>query len=111
MKTKTRYFVTDLVAEVGCLPHLAARVVSLAADPECNMAALARLILSDNVLTMRFLALANSAAFSRGQETRDLQGALVKLGLRRVRNVALMNGMGRAELQKMLEACFKDATP
>ncbi len=93
METRTRYFVTDLVDEVGSLPSLAAQVVSLTSDPDCDLAALTKLILSDNVLSLRFLALANSAAVARGQEVRDLRGALVRLGIRRVRNVALLMGM------------------
>ena len=93
METQSKYFVTDLVAEVGSLPTLAAQVVSLTANPECDLGELSRLILSDNVLTMRFLALANSAAVSHGQEVKNLRGALVRLGIRRVRNVALLMGM------------------
>ncbi len=93
METHTKYFVTELVAEVGSLPSLAAQVVSLTSDPDCDLSALSRLILSDNVLTMRFLALSNSAAMSHGHEVKNLRGALVRLGTRRVRNVALLMGM------------------
>ncbi len=93
MKTHKGYFVTELVAEVGSLPSLAAQVVSLTSDPDCNLTALTRLILSDNVLTMRFLALANAAVTAHGQEIKDLRGALVRLGITRVRNVALLMGV------------------
>lgn len=93
METSTRYFVTELVAEVGSLPSLAAQVVSLTSDPDCDLGALSNLILSDNVLTMRFLALANSAAVAHGHEVKNLRAALVRLGTRRVRNVALLMGV------------------
>lgn len=93
MTTRTKYFVSELVAEVRSLPSLAARIVSLTADPNCDLPSLSRLILSDSVLTMRFLALANSAAFGHGLEITDLRRALVRLGIRRVRNVALLMGM------------------
>ena len=93
METNTKYFVTDLVNEVGTLPSLAAQIVGLTSSPDCDLGALSRLILSDNVLAMRFLALSNSAAFAQGQEVRNLRGALVRLGIRRVRNVALLMGM------------------
>jgi len=89
----TKYFVADLVAEVGSMPALAAQIVNLTSDPDCDMGNLARVILSDSVMTMRFLALVNSAALSGGQEIRDLRRALIRLGLRRVRNVALCMGM------------------
>ncbi len=89
----SRTFVADLVSRVGSLPSVAAQVVSLASDPKCDIGSLARVIMSDNAMSLRFLALANSAAVSHGRETRDLRAALVKLGLRRVRNVALLMGM------------------
>ena len=93
MEHATKYFVADLVEEVGSLPSVAAQVVALTSDPTCEMNHLERIIHSDGVMSMRFLALANKASFSRGQEIRDLRGALVRLGLRRVRNVALCMGM------------------
>lgn len=94
METATsRTFVADLVSRVGSLPSVAAQVVSLASDPQCDIGSLARVIMSDNAMSMRFLALANSAAVSHGRETRNLRAALVRLGLRRVRNVAILMGM------------------
>ncbi|MDX2475399.1 MAG: SpoIIE family protein phosphatase [Candidatus Krumholzibacteria bacterium] len=93
METRSQFFVTELVAEMDSMPTLAAQVVSLASDPDCDLGALSKLIRSDNVLTMRFLALANSAAVAHGQEIKNLRGALVRLGIRRVRNVALLMGM------------------
>lgn len=93
MANDTRYFVADLVEEVGSMPALAAQIVSMTSDPECDTGDLARVILCDNVMTMRFLALVNSAALSGGGEVRDLRRALIRLGLRRVRNVALCMGM------------------
>lgn len=93
MDTTTKYFVTDLVAEVGSLPSLAAQVVNMTADPHCDLASLSKVILSDSVLSMRFLALANSAALAHGHEVKDLRSALVRLGIRRVRNVTLLMGI------------------
>lgn len=89
----SRTFVADLVSRVGSLPSVAAQVVSLASDPHCDINDLSRVIMSDNAMSLRFLALANAAAVSHGRETRDLRTALVRLGLRRVRNVALLMGM------------------
>ncbi len=94
MKTLTKKtFVSDLVEEMGSLPTVAAQIVSLTSCPDCDLGQLTRVIISDNVMSMRFLALANSAAISRGVEVRNLRAALVRLGLRRVRNVALCMGM------------------
>ncbi len=89
----SRTFVADLVGRVGSLPSVAAQVVSLASDPQCDVGKLARVIMSDNAMSVRFLALGNSAAVSHGREIRNLRTALMRLGLRRVRNVALLMGM------------------
>ncbi|PID80703.1 hypothetical protein CSB20_06175 [bacterium DOLZORAL124_64_63] len=88
-----RTYITTLVEELGSLPSVAAQIVNMTADPGCDMGQLSRVIISDNVMTMRFLALANSASIGRGNEVRNLRQALVRLGLRRVRNVALCMGM------------------
>lgn len=93
MEATGKYFVADLVEEVGSLPSVAAQIVAMTSDPECDISKMTKVILSDNVMTMRFLALANTAAMGRGQEIRNLRGALVRLGLRRVRNVSLCMGM------------------
>ncbi len=93
MGTSSKYFVADLVEEVGALPTVAAQIVALTGDPSCDIHDLCRLIQSDSVMTMRFLALANSAALSGAHEARDLRSALVRLGLRRIRNVSLFMGM------------------
>ncbi len=93
METTTKYFVAELVNELGSLPTLAAQVVNMTADPLCDLTDLSKVILSDNVLSMRFLALANSAAVGHGHEVKDLRSALVRLGIRRVRNVTLLMGI------------------
>jgi len=88
-----RTYISTLVEELGSLPSVAAQIVNMTSAPDCDMGQLSRVIISDNVMTMRFLALANSASFGRGHEVRNLRQALVRLGLRRVRNVALCMGM------------------
>ncbi len=94
MKTLAKKtFVSDLVEEMGSLPSVAAQIVSMTSSPDCDLGQLTKVIISDSVMSMRFLALANSAALSRGNEVRNLRQALVRLGLRRVRNVALCMGM------------------
>ncbi len=90
---QSAFQIADLVEEVGSLPTVAAQVVALTSDPDCDLEQLTQVIMSDGVLTMRFLAVANSAAMSRGREIRDLRPALVRLGMRRVRNLALCMGM------------------
>ncbi len=91
--TAKKTFVSDLVEEMGSLPTVAAQIVSMTSSPDCDLGQLSRVIISDSVMSMRFLALANSAALKRGNEVRNLRQGLVRLGLRRVRNVALCMGM------------------
>ncbi|MBU8871507.1 MAG: HDOD domain-containing protein [Gemmatimonadales bacterium] len=93
MVTSSKYFIADLVEEMGSLNAVASQIVAFTLDPECDLDKLTRLIMSDNVMSMRFLALANSVAVSRGKEVRDLRECLIRLGLERVRNVALLMGM------------------
>jgi serine phosphatase RsbU (regulator of sigma subunit)/HD-like signal output (HDOD) protein len=93
MTATAKYFVADLVEEVGSLPTVAAQIIAMTSDAECDMVELAKVIMCDSVMAMRFLALANSAALARGQEVRELRAAVIRLGLRRVRNVALCMGM------------------
>ena len=54
MEITSRYFVADLVEEVGSLPTVAAQIVALTADPDCEIGDLCRLIRSDGVKAMRF---------------------------------------------------------
>lgn len=93
MEAPTRYFVADLVEEVGSLTAVATQIVSMTSDPECDLDELCRVILCDNVMAARFLALGNSAALQPRHETRDLKECLMRIGLYRVRNVALLMGM------------------
>jgi HD-like signal output (HDOD) protein len=99
-----KYFVSDLVKEVGSLPSVAAAVVNLTSRADCELSQLSKIIRTDGVMTMRFLALANSAAMSRGHEIRELKDALVRLGCRKIRNVALLMGMHDMQ-QETDEAC------
>ena len=106
MAVSGQYFVTDLVKEVGSLPSVAAQIVSLVTSADCDMKTLTRVINSDAVMTMRFLSLANSAAHSGGREIKGLRDALVLLGLRRVRNVALCMAMHDMVPAKSSDDCF-----
>ncbi len=93
MKTTSPTILTDLVEQVSSLPSVATQVVSLASDPDCEINCMTKVIMSDGAMTMRFLALANSSAFSFGHEIKDLRTAIIRLGLVRVRNIALLMGI------------------
>lgn len=93
MMTPSTSLITDLVEQVGSLPSVAAQVVALASDPDCEFSEMSKVITCDNAMTLRFLALVNSPAVSCGHEIKDLRSALVRLGMRRVRNMALLMGI------------------
>ncbi len=93
METTSQILVSDLVEQVGSLPQVAAKVVTLASDPDCDIGKMAKVISCDNAMTLRFMALANSPSVSWGQEVKNLHSALVRLGLRQVRNLALLMGI------------------
>jgi len=65
---QTEFQIAQLVAEVGSLPTVAAQILAMTSDENCELKRLTQIIKSDNVLSMRFLALANSAFFSNGRE-------------------------------------------
>jgi HD-like signal output (HDOD) protein len=89
MGTNRLLRLNELVDEVSTLPAVAAQVISRASDPEIELSELAEIIEKDTALTLRFLALANSAAMARGHEVTELRPALVRLGLDRVRTISL----------------------
>ncbi len=93
MSTVIDHTLTDLVENVGSLPSVAARIVALSSRPDCGLDALARVIELDPAMTLRFLALANCAASSPRCPVRSVKEAVVRLGLRRTRDVALLMGM------------------
>lgn len=80
----------DLAREVASLPSAAAAIVALTVDPDCPVGELEAAIAADAAMTLRLLAVANGAAFSRGRPVGDVKTAVVRLGLRRVRNIALL---------------------
>jgi HD-like signal output (HDOD) protein len=76
---------------------------------------IARIIGTEPVLSAHILRLANSAAFNRGnQRTADLQQATTRLGLVKVRNVAIWIGMkqltvsvGKGDMTHLVDGLWK----
>ncbi len=76
-------------AGLPLLPASAAEALRLAEDPRTSMSNIAKLVDHDPSLAARFVALASSAAFSRGARINSTQGALVRLGLATSRDLLL----------------------
>ena len=91
----------DLVRQVRDLPALpqaVTRVLQLTEDPKSGMADVARALSSDIGLVTRVLKLANSGFYGSAGRIGTISEAIVILGLRTTRNIALA-----ASCQEMLE--------
>ncbi len=75
------------LAGLPLLPDAARQALHLAEDPRTNMADIATLVERDPPLAARFVALAGSAAYSRGAKVNSMQGALVRIGLALARDL------------------------
>ena len=75
-------------------PPIAARVLTLLADPSVQVAELAELIRSDSTFTARVLQHANSAAFSFPSPIEDVDHAITMMGLDRTRELVVLYGAG-----------------
>jgi putative nucleotidyltransferase with HDIG domain len=76
--------------ELPLLPEVASRVISLTMDENCEMAQLSGLIQRDQSMTGNVLRLANSALYAPPTPIVSLQQALNRLGMKRVREIALV---------------------
>ena len=68
-------------AALPLLPTIAAEALQLAADPDASVAEFAELVKTDPPIAVRFIALANSSYYTRGQPTKRVQDAVARLGL------------------------------
>lgn len=75
--------------EMPLLPDVAAEVLSSTLDDKTNAARLAELIQQDQALASHLLRVVNSAAFRGSTEIVALQQALARLGMERIREIAL----------------------
>lgn len=75
-------------------------------DPDASVDKIARVIGTEPVVSMQILRLCNSAAFSDGQHRiNDLRQATMRLGIAKVRNIAIAVGMKQltqADTQKAI---------
>jgi diguanylate cyclase (GGDEF)-like protein/putative nucleotidyltransferase with HDIG domain len=74
-------------AGLPLLPEAARQALHLAEDPRTNMVDIATLVERDPPLAARFVALAGSAAYSRGAKISSMQAALVRIGLALARDL------------------------
>jgi HD-like signal output (HDOD) protein len=82
------------------LPAVALQVVRLCDKPNFDMQEMARAVSSDPVLAAKVLRLVNSAAFGIKREVTAIPQALMFLGAKTVRNVALETPSGQDSITK-----------
>ena len=75
--------------ELPMLPQTASEVITLASAEECDARALAGLIQHDPILATEVLRVANSPLFRSDNQIVSLQQAIARMGVGRVRDIAL----------------------
>ena len=83
----------DQVDDMPTIPAVATQVLHLLDQPDTEMEEVANLMLSDPVMTARVLKLINSPVFRPEREITSLKMALIYMGMRHVREVALTTSL------------------
>jgi putative nucleotidyltransferase with HDIG domain len=76
-------------SNIPMLPEVAARVITLASNPEVTISHLSQVITKDQVLTTRLLSLANSAYYTASIDVSTVPEAIMRMGAAAVRNLAV----------------------
>lgn len=79
----------EAVDDLPTIPLVATKILQLLDDPDVSVEEIADLMLTDQVMTARVMKLLNSPVYKPTQEITSLKRALVYLGLRHVRELAL----------------------
>lgn len=77
------------VDDLPTIPVVATQVIQMLDDPNVSVEEIADLMLTDQVMTARVMKLINSPVYRPAQEITSLKRALVYLGLRHIRELAL----------------------
>lgn len=73
--------------EIPKLPHVANRILQISRNPNFDTNEIVKAIISDPFLAGRVLTIANSAAYGAAKRTENLKQALMRLGVKMVRDV------------------------
>jgi HD-like signal output (HDOD) protein len=83
---------TRLVSEINDIPPMSqvvTRVLQLLSDPDKSMNELAAVLAQDQAMVARIIRVSNSALYRSLQETRSLNKALARLGIKAIRSILL----------------------
>jgi putative nucleotidyltransferase with HDIG domain len=111
MEEKQVFKRVERLSQLATLPEVLAEVLKIADDPEAPLDDLAKVILKDVALTARILSAANSAFYGRRKEISSIRDAIMTLGARTVKAIALsisiVNLLGRMDTQISLKTFWK----
>jgi len=79
----------DEVVTLPSMPDTLLRLTDLLDDPNCSLSEVARTIATDPSIALKTLRLVNSAYYGLGQEVKTVEHAVVLLGAKVIRNLAL----------------------
>jgi diguanylate cyclase (GGDEF)-like protein len=74
-------------------PNIVAKVISLAANPDCSVPELSQVLRADPVLTAQILKAVNSPFYALRQKMSSVDRAVAFMGIRAVRNLVLCFGV------------------
>ncbi|HET6420356.1 MAG TPA: HDOD domain-containing protein [Geobacteraceae bacterium] len=77
------------VNELPTIPDIATKVIDLLDNPEVELEELADMILTDQVMASRVIKIVNSPLFRPMHEIKSIKRALIYLGFRHIREIAL----------------------
>lgn len=79
--------------DIPRLPKAAARILQLSQSPDVQISAVTDAVKSDPLLAARLLKLCNAAAFGGNGEVTNLDAAIVRLGLKKVRDLVFAESL------------------
>lgn len=74
-------------------PTVVAKVIKMAADPDCNVADLGKVVKADPVLSIQMLKAVNSPYYGLRKKMSAVERAVGLMGIRAVRNLVLCFGI------------------
>lgn len=86
--TKAQHLIRGVI-ELPTIPDIATKVVDLLDNPEVELEELADMILTDQVMASRVIKIVNSPLFRPMHEIKSIKRALIYLGFRHIREIAL----------------------
>lgn len=92
MTAGSRYDIDTLLDEVVTLPSMpdvVQHLLALLEDPNCSLGEVARTISTDPSIALKTLRLVNSAYYGLGQQVTTVEHAVVLLGVKVIKNLAL----------------------